>query len=204
MSEERGTSEWSDNNELWSAAPLCAVCLHLMRRLHRIKAMHSRNFEKWKRATMQVKLFTIPVGDSGTALDEMNRFLRGNKILEVQNQLISNENGAYWCFCVRYIERTGTSTSETRSKVDYKHVLDETTFQKFSRLREIRKKVAADEGLPAFAIFTDEELAGLAKLEVINRQTMLSIKGIGDKKVERFAEHFITISEKDETTGTAN
>ena len=33
------------------------------------------------------------------------------------------------------------------------------------RLREIRKKVAADEGVPAFAVFTDEELAALAKLE---------------------------------------
>jgi len=153
---------------------------------------------------MQIKLFTIPVGDSGTALDEMNRFLRGNKILEVQNQLISNENGAYWCFCVRYLEKTISSTGETKAKIDYKQVLDEATFQKFSRLREIRKKVAADEGLPAFAIFTDEELAGLAKLETITQKTMLSIKGIGDKKVERFAKHFITKPDKDETTGTAN
>ncbi|MBK6932548.1 MAG: hypothetical protein IPH12_17480 [Saprospirales bacterium] len=52
---------------------------------------------------MQIKLFTIPVGDSGGALQEMNAFLRGNKILEVENKLMGNENGAYWCFCVRYI-----------------------------------------------------------------------------------------------------
>lgn len=36
--------------------------------------------------TMQIRLFTIPIGDSGSALDEMNNFLRGNKILEVENQ----------------------------------------------------------------------------------------------------------------------
>jgi len=141
---------------------------------------------------MQIKLFTIPIGDSGTALEEMNRFLRGNKILEVQNQLISNENGAYWCFCVRYLEKAFVSTDEPKGKVDYKQVLDEATFKKFSKLREIRKKVAADEGLPAFAVFTDEELAGLAKLEAISQKNMLSVKGIGDKKVERFAKHFIT------------
>jgi len=35
---------------------------------------------------MQIKLFTISIGDSRTALKEMNRFLKGNKILEVQNQ----------------------------------------------------------------------------------------------------------------------
>ncbi len=28
---------------------------------------------------MQIKLFTIPVTDSGTFLEEMNRFLRANK-----------------------------------------------------------------------------------------------------------------------------
>lgn len=45
---------------------------------------------------MQIKLFTIPIGDSGAALDEMNRFLKGNKILEVQkttatlNRLLSH------------------------------------------------------------------------------------------------------------------
>ena len=122
----------------------------------------------------------------------MNRFLRGNKILEVENQLVSNESGAYWCFCVKYIEKTSRPASyEKAKKVDYKQVLDEATFKKFSRLREIRKKVAADEGVPAYAVFTDEELAGLAKLDTITNKTMLSVKGIGDKKVERFAKHFI-------------
>jgi superfamily II DNA helicase RecQ len=150
---------------------------------------------------MQIKLFTIPVGDSGAALDDMNRFLRGNKILEVHNQLISNENGAYWCFCVRYIEKTSAVVDYGKPKTDYKQILDEPTFAKFSKLREIRKKVAADEGVPAFAVFTDEELAGLAKLDIITNKTMLSVKGIGDKKVERFGKHFITPLEKDETTG---
>jgi superfamily II DNA helicase RecQ len=88
--------------------------------------------------------------------------------------------------------------------VDYKHILDEPTFQKFSKLREIRKKVAAEEGIPAFAVFTDEELAGLAKLDAITEQSMLSVKGIGAKKVERYAKNFITNSTKNETTGTSD
>jgi len=48
-----------------------------------------------KQRIMQIKLFTIPLGDSGSALAEMNTFLRGNKILEVENQLVNNEHGAY-------------------------------------------------------------------------------------------------------------
>jgi superfamily II DNA helicase RecQ len=151
---------------------------------------------------LQIKLFTIPIGDSGNALNEMNSFLLGNKILEVQNQLISNENGAYWCFCVKYIESIFFSHPDSKTKVDYRTVLDEATFLKFSKLREIRKQVAANEAIPAFAIFTDEELAGLAKLPEITPLTMLSIKGIGEKKVEKYAKYFITKPEPNEKSGT--
>ena len=75
--------------------------------------------------------------------------------------------------------------------MDYKTVLDENTFLKFSILREIRKKIALDEGIPAFAIFTDEELAGLAKLPEITPKSMGSIKGIGEKKIEKYAKFFM-------------
>lgn len=154
---------------------------------------------------MQIKLFTIPVGDSGGALAEMNTFLRGNKILEVENQLVNNEHGAYWCFCVRYIERAFPEAGTKKgAKVDYRSVLDEATFQKFSKLRQIRKQVAADESISAFIIFTDEELAELAKMDEITEKDMLGIKGIGEKKVERFAKYFITQSGKDETTGLSD
>ncbi|MBK6932547.1 MAG: HRDC domain-containing protein [Saprospirales bacterium] len=88
--------------------------------------------------------------------------------------------------------------------MDYKKVLDEATFEKFSKLRDIRKKVAADEGVSAFIVFTDEELAGLAKLDEITEKAMLGIKGIGEKKVERYAKHFITQPEADETAGVSD
>ncbi|GAB4414171.1 MAG: hypothetical protein OHK0039_21780 [Bacteroidia bacterium] len=154
---------------------------------------------------MQIKLFTIPVGDSGGALQELNAFLRGNKVLEVEDHLIDNENGAYWCFCVRYIERSYAESSDvkTAGKVDYKKVLDDATFQKFSKLREVRKRIAAEEGISAFIIFTDAELAELAKLDVITEKSMLGIKGIGEKTVERFAKHFISSPEEaNEKSGT--
>ncbi len=146
---------------------------------------------------MQIKLFTVPVGDNGGALQELNAFLRGNKILEVEEHLISNDNGAYWCFCVRYIERAYPEKDGEKSatRVDYRKELDEITFQKFSKLRDIRKKVAAEEGISAFIIFTDEELSELAKLDEITEKAMLGIKGIGEKKVERFAKYFLGMGE---------
>jgi superfamily II DNA helicase RecQ len=152
---------------------------------------------------MQIKLFTIPVGDSGNALQEMNAFLRGNKILEVENKLVTNEHGAYWCFCVRYIEGAFVPSAERSGggKVDYRKVLDDETFQKFSKLREIRKKAAAEAGVAVFIVFTDEQLAELAKLDEITEKTMLGIKGIGEKKVEQYSKYFVTKTAGNEEAG---
>ncbi len=107
---------------------------------------------------MQIKLFTVPVGDSGAALEEMNRFLRTNKILEVHDQLISNENGAYWCFCIRYIERVLNPVSNDKRKVynnkldfgcwsqkEYQnHILPLIAFTKYANAGEFRKRIVND------------------------------------------------------------
>lgn len=154
---------------------------------------------------MQIKFFTIPVGDGGASEKELNMFLKANNILEVENRLINNEHGACWCFCVRYVElEANLSGTEHKIRVDYRKVLDEPTFNKFSALREIRKKAAAEEGVSAFIIFTDEELAALAKLEKVTVKNMLGIKGIGEKKVERFSRYFTEKSETNEATGKAD
>lgn len=139
---------------------------------------------------MQFKLFTIPVTDTGKFIDEMNAFLRGNKILQVEKQFVNDSQGAYWSFCVQYIEKF-QGYSEKTEKVDYKNILDDVVFGRFSKLRAIRKLIAAEDSIPAYMIFTDEELVELAKLEEITPKTMLSIKGIGEKKVEKFSERLI-------------
>lgn len=141
---------------------------------------------------MQIKLFTIPISDNGSLLEEMNRFLRGSKVLEVDKQLVSNQNSASWCFCVSYIDTPYNSKfSGKKQKIDYINVLDEQTFKIFSKLREHRKKLAKEEGVPAYAIFTDEEIANIARLPEIKVEKLIEIKGIGEKKIKKYGKKII-------------
>ncbi len=142
---------------------------------------------------MQVKFFTVSITDNEQQSDELNKFLRANKILEIDNQLVHNEKGAYWCFCIKYLEGNESNNRNLKypEKVDYKEVLNEATFKRFSVLREIRKQIAQDEGLPAFAVFTDAELSEIAKLSNLTLQTLTTIKGIGEKKIEKFGKRFL-------------
>ncbi len=139
---------------------------------------------------MQIKLFTIPIVGGEALNEELNAFLRSKKILHTEHQLVIHDQGVFWCFFVKYLDEQ--LEGREGKKVDYRQVLDEVTFQRFSKLREIRKQIATNEAIPAYVVFTDEELAELAKQEVITPATMKSIKGIGEKKVEKYGQHFIT------------
>ncbi|GAB4494256.1 MAG: HRDC domain-containing protein [Saprospiraceae bacterium] len=139
---------------------------------------------------MQIKLYTIPILGGERLNEEMNVFLRTKKILQVDSRLVSEPQGACWCFCIKYVDDLA-ATERERPKVDYREVLDEATFRRFAQLREVRKRLAQEEGIPAYAIFTDEELAALAKIEELTPAAMRSVKGVGEKKVEKYGAHFI-------------
>lgn len=145
---------------------------------------------------MQIKIFNIPIPGGEQINDEMNVFLRTKRVLQTESQLVNNNTGAFWCFCIKFLD-SPLPSQEKPKKVDYREVLDEENFKRFARMRQIRKQLAQQEGIPAFAIFTDEELAGLARLEALTPASMRSVKGIGEKKVEKYGAHFFT-NNKDE------
>jgi len=148
---------------------------------------------------MQFKIFTIPaiqVSDDGSATEEMNRFLRSHKVLETEQQLVSTKSGTHWHFCIKDLaniqpDKSGAKSvikSQNSSKVDYKDILDEKTFTVFSILRDIRKKIAEEADMPIYAIFTNEELAGIATLDEIQPKTIKTVNGVGEKKTNRFGK----------------
>ena len=140
---------------------------------------------------MQIKIFNIPIPDGEKATEEMNAFLRGRKILKTEAQVVTNTEGSFWTFCVRYMDEGKTTPVFRREKKDYREILDKDSYQRYSKMKDIRKKLSQKEGIPAYAVFTNEELAKLAKLENLTLAGMKKIKGIGEKKVEKYGGHFV-------------
>ncbi len=143
---------------------------------------------------MQIKLFTIPISNLQENNEELNKFLRTHKIIDVDKHLVQTGTTYSWCFCVSYIENDyRKEQSGNRTKIDYMKVLDTETFAKFSKLRKIRKQIAAENAVSAYIVFTDAELAEIAKLSELSLSQLKSIKGIGDKKAEKYGEQMIKI-----------
>ncbi|MDA3886653.1 MAG: HRDC domain-containing protein [Candidatus Delongbacteria bacterium] len=147
---------------------------------------------------MQLKIFTIPILNPEQFELEMNHFLSTHKVLEVKKEFSQSEKGVFWSFCVEYIENgvSNKPSSKKKSKIDYKTVLSEEHFKIFSKLREIRKEIADQEAIPAYAVFSDKELADISKLEAVTLSKIKTIEGIGEKKVEKYGQKFIDALKK--------
>lgn len=138
----------------------------------------------------------IPHTDSGDLMAEMNRFLATHRILDVEQHFSSLGNETGWSFCIRYLPSDnglGKALDNSRKKVDYRNVLNDNDFAVFSKLRACRKELATADAVPAYAVFTDEELAGIAVLPEMTIQNMATIKGIGAKKIEKYGAALIEI-----------
>ncbi len=129
-------------------------------------------------------------------MEELNKFLRGNKVVDISKSLVQQGNLAYWSFCVTYLVGVPPKIqqlNDRKEKVDYKQVLDEAEFARFALLRTIRKQLADADAVPAFAVFTDSELAEMAKMNELTTKNLLSISGVGNKRVEKYGEQLCRI-----------
>ncbi|WP_456391779.1 DNA helicase RecQ [Nitratifractor sp.] len=63
----------------------------------------------------------------------------------------------------------------------------------FERLRDLRREIAEENGIPPYVVFSDKTLRELAAQRPQDREEMLSIHGIGEVKYERYGEAFLQL-----------
>ena len=155
---------------------------------------------------MQVKIFTIPILPYENATEELNLFLRANKVVEVKKSVVQIDGNAYWTFCISYLPQAVNADSQKSVKIDYKEVLGKEEFTRFSEMRKLRKQIAERDAVPAYAVFTDAELAELSKIKDLSEKGMMDVAGIGKKKVEKYGHFFCTLLNniKDEKSGKSD
>ena len=136
---------------------------------------------------LQYASFLLPLHSDSTEQDELNRFLRGHRVVQTRKELASIEGTSHWAILVEYLDSLDKNSNETiKGKVDYKEILNDQDFSLFSKLRGIRKKLAEENGLPVYAVFTNEQLAEIAKRRPKNLTECKKIEGIGQAKADKY------------------
>ncbi|MBY5982181.1 DNA helicase RecQ [Ferrimonas balearica] len=63
----------------------------------------------------------------------------------------------------------------------------------FAKLKALRKELADEAGVPPYVVFNDATLAEMAAQLPGSRWEMLAINGVGERKLERYGDAFLTL-----------
>jgi len=139
---------------------------------------------------LQYATFLLPLHADSPEQEALNRFLRGHRIVQARKELITTNAESHWAILLEYLDTPNTENSSgeqsVKSKVDYKEILNAADFSLFSKLREVRKKLAEENGLPVYAVCTNEQLAEIAKRRPKNLAECMQIDGIGQGKADKY------------------
>jgi ATP-dependent DNA helicase RecQ len=77
-----------------------------------------------------------------------------------------------------------------QAKVAEKVAVDDVLFD---QLREVRSQLASEHKVPPYIIFSDETLREMCQKLPTNDEEMLTVKGIGENKLEKYGNYFLEI-----------
>lgn len=80
------------------------------------------------------------------------------------------------------------TVSEKARKSD---VLNSRGLDLFEELRKLRSKIAKEEGMPPYIIFSDKSLVDMCARAPFTKKEMLEISGVGAHKLEKYGERFL-------------
>lgn len=139
---------------------------------------------------MQYKSFIIPTEESIEAEETLNLFLRSHIIISVRSEFANLKN--CWTFLVEYLDKE-KSITQTGKKKDYINLCTKEEFAVFTKIREWRKKLAAENNFPPYVILTDDQIYEIIKQKVTEKNKLGKIKGIGNEKIEKYGDAIIKL-----------
>ena len=142
---------------------------------------------------MQFKFFSMPASGCALVEDELNKFLRGHRVLKVDRCFCPDEGG-YWTLCVEYMDGESLAPVPPANRRNQKDPTEDLTDEeklRFKNYRAIRRDISAKNNIKAFLIFTDEELAAIAKLPVLD-SSVTSIDGVAPSRIKDYLHFFYT------------
>ncbi|MBN1654602.1 MAG: HRDC domain-containing protein [Deltaproteobacteria bacterium] len=146
---------------------------------------------------MKIAVFNIPVYDAEPAQNEVNKFLASHRVTSIDKEFVNNGVESFWTVCLEYLDGATASFTVRKGKLDYREVLNEKEFSTFAKLRNLRKTLAEQEGLPAYALFTNEQLAAMVQHRVTTKAELSEISGVGEARVSKYGDAFLTILSTD-------
>lgn len=153
---------------------------------------------------MSLHCFAIRALDPGADQQAFNSFCAAHRVLRIERQFVADGVQSFWALCVEVADGPGALPASLKQpgrgrlgsdggaakgdRPDYKQLLSEADFTVFAALRSWRKAQAEVDGVPLFAVFTNDQLAEVARRRCGSLAALADIDGVGPARVERYGE----------------
>ena len=146
---------------------------------------------------MKMQFFTVPAKWPEQAQQTLNAFCAQHRVMTLEKQFVDVGIESYWSICVTFMEGINPPVASgiinRRDKIDYRDVLSEQDFALYAQLRNLRKALSEQEGIPAYALFTNEQLAGMVTRRVRSETELAKIEGVGKARLEKYGSAFVQV-----------
>jgi len=145
---------------------------------------------------VRVRFFNIGAMYPTAGEEALNAFLASHRVLTVEKHFVPQAGESYWSVCVSVIDggvRSSGSGGAKRERIDYREVLTDADFAVYASLRGLRKTMAEAEGVPPYALFTNEQLAEMVTRRILTLAAMGEIDGVGKARLEKYGEAFLAL-----------
>ncbi|HHU35981.1 MAG TPA: hypothetical protein GXZ47_01995 [Treponema sp.] len=142
--------------------------------------------------TQYQTFFVSPFGEPSVC-EELNHFLRAHRIINVEKRLVDGERGTGWLFLIEYSTVLKNEAVQSKERIDYRAILNDQEFALFDRLRQLRKELADQHGVPVYVIFTNEHLATLVKKPPKTEKDLKELPNVGEARVKQYGAPFLKL-----------
>lgn len=143
--------------------------------------------------SLQYKFVAIPIKSPEEAEEELNRFIRSVRVITTHREFIDAGEKSFWSVVVEYVSDGEAAVQPGKKRIDYRETLSPEDFAVFAKLRDWRKVIAAEEDIPVYNVFTNDQLAKMVEKRIMTKAALKEIEGVGEARMKKYGDAVIKI-----------
>ena len=148
---------------------------------------------------MKIQFFSVNALEPAEDQALIDDFCARHRIVNIDKTLLQDGQFPYWTVSITYLEPSASLKRSPhpvnkRAQIDYQLFFDKPEdFAIYAKLRTLRKEISDAEKVPAFALFTNAQLAAMVTEKVSTKKQLATLEGIGEAKLAKYGKAFLTV-----------